>query len=177
MRVSFRELAARINGITTPVGGVSWTPPTLDVEAARRVVAYLENRRVLYSPYELEVPGHVVTSVLEIRAYLNSERAHTDRASSLHQSIAGMESACRKFLDSIQELESCRGLSLEHPERRMLSHLGYRSLTGLDEWIFLTALGELRAVFGLCIGNIAAAYHIDVDQQLASILPYPMSGS
>lgn len=38
-----------------------------------RVIAFLEDRRVLYAPDELEVPSHCVHSVLEIRHFLSGE--------------------------------------------------------------------------------------------------------
>ena len=34
-----------------------------------------------------------------------------------------------------------------------------------------TALGELRSVFGIHIGQIAVSYGIDVEEQLADLLP------
>lgn len=56
----FSEIANRLAGISTPIGGVSWQPAELELSAARRVVTFLEDRRVLYSPSELEVPSHCV---------------------------------------------------------------------------------------------------------------------
>jgi uncharacterized protein DUF6650 len=54
--VKFSEIANRLTGISTPLGGVSWQSSDLEVSAARRVIAFLEDRRVLYAPDELEVP-------------------------------------------------------------------------------------------------------------------------
>jgi len=65
--VKFSEIANRLTGISTPLVGVSWQPTDLEVSAARRVIAFLEDRRVLYAPDSLEVPSHCVESVLEIR--------------------------------------------------------------------------------------------------------------
>ena len=48
--VRFSEIASRMTGISTPIFGVSRTPPSSDVEGARRVIAYLKNRRVLSDP-------------------------------------------------------------------------------------------------------------------------------
>lgn len=41
----------------------------------------------------------------------------------------------------------------------------------LDNMIFTSAVGELRGVFGVMIGQIAKAYGIDVEDELADIIP------
>jgi len=51
------EIAKRLTGISTPFGGVSWVAPEAEVAVARRVIRFLEDRRVLYNPSELEQPG------------------------------------------------------------------------------------------------------------------------
>jgi hypothetical protein len=66
------RLANRLTGISTPLVRVSWQPTDLEVSAARRVIAFLEDRRVLYAPEEMEVASHCVQSVLEIRHFLLS---------------------------------------------------------------------------------------------------------
>ena len=40
--VKFSEIANRLTGISTPLGGVSWQPNDLEVSAARRVIAFLK---------------------------------------------------------------------------------------------------------------------------------------
>ena len=46
----FSEIATRLTGISTPIFGVSWTPAQSDVDAVRRTLVFLEDRRVLYAP-------------------------------------------------------------------------------------------------------------------------------
>jgi hypothetical protein len=79
--VKFSEIANRLTGMSTPLGGVSWRSSDLEVSAARRVIAFLEDRRVLYAPNELEVPSHRVHSVLEIRHVISSELGKLDTKS------------------------------------------------------------------------------------------------
>jgi hypothetical protein len=38
-------------------------------------------------------------------------------------------------------------------------------------WEFISAVGELRGVFGIHIARIAVTYGIDVEKDLASIIP------
>ena len=56
--MKFSEIANRLTGISTPFGGASWQPAEMEIAAARRVIAFLEDRRVLYEPSEMEVPSH-----------------------------------------------------------------------------------------------------------------------
>jgi hypothetical protein len=48
--MKFSEIANRLTGISTPFGGASWKPAEMEIEGARRVIAFLEDRRVLYEP-------------------------------------------------------------------------------------------------------------------------------
>ncbi|MGC2234073.1 MAG: DUF6650 family protein [Candidatus Acidiferrum sp.] len=75
-------------GDSTPLGGVSWQSSDLEVSAvSRRVIAFLEDRRVLYAPDELEVPSHCVHSILEIRRFLTHSQVARYRARNSLQSI------------------------------------------------------------------------------------------
>ncbi len=80
--------------------GISWQPKEPEIDAARRIVTFLEDRRVLYTPSEMEMPDHCVKSVLEIRHYLPDElvRLH---GFGLEDSLRALRAACRKFLDVV----------------------------------------------------------------------------
>jgi hypothetical protein len=80
---------------------VSWRPTDLEVSAARRVIAFLEDRRVLYAPDSLEVPEHCVQSVLEIRRFLSDGLGKHDSGSGFAGSLRAMRAARRKFLDRV----------------------------------------------------------------------------
>lgn len=71
--MKFSEIAKRLTGFSTPVFGVSWNPPESERVVAKRVIAQLEDRRVLYNPSEMEVPDQCVTSVVDIRRMLSRE--------------------------------------------------------------------------------------------------------
>ncbi|HXX46360.1 MAG TPA: DUF6650 family protein [Candidatus Acidoferrales bacterium] len=151
MKLSFREIADRITGISTPIFGISWNPPVLDAQIAKRLITFLEDRRALYNPYELESPPHVIDSVRLIRERLTQDLEQLDRTSTLAESLAAMRAACRKFLDSI-------------PNEHSRMYLG-------PSMVFFSGVGELRGVFGIYIARICVQYGIDVESDLAAILP------
>ena len=70
MKTSFTKIAKSLTGFSTPFFGVSWNPPETDREKARKLIIFLEDRRVLFYPYDMEIPFQVNESILEIRRYL-----------------------------------------------------------------------------------------------------------
>lgn len=157
--MKFSEIVNRLNGISMPLGlgGVSWVPSELSVSAARRVIGYLEDRRVLYAPEEMELTSHCVDSVFQIRSFLTEELTKLDHDSELATGLRAMRAACRKFLDTIG---SRRDVVLN------ATHHGHWA-----SWAFYSALGEMRGTFGVQLARIAAEFKLDIDDDLASILP------
>ena len=153
--MKFDEIASRITGLSCPIFGVSWTPPEPERTVARRVVTFLEDRRVLYAPSEVEVPAHCVESVLHIRHDLTHELQALDRDTSLAATLRALRAACRKFLDTVGPMGHRYGV------------IG----NGYSDWVFIAALGELRGTFGIHLATLATNYGLDVEDDLASILP------
>lgn len=155
--MKFSEIANRLTGISTPFGGASWQPPELEIAGARRVIAFLEDRRVLYDPCEMEVPDHCVPAVIDIRHHLSHELGKLEGGSELAASLQAMRAACWKFLDRVGT-DGLQGIR-------------YASGGGFQSWTFGSAVGELRGTFGIHLAKIAAQFHLDVEDKLASILP------
>ena len=106
----------------------------------------------------MEVPHHCVHSVIDIRRFLTDELGHLDGDTELAKGLRAMRAACRKFLNTVQA-----------DDRDVL---GYADLRGhWVSWVFNGALGELRGVYGVHIAQMAAEYGLDVEDDLASILP------
>ena len=156
--MNFRELLNRITGISCPVFGIQWNPPQAECLVAKRVVTYLEDRRVLYSPSELETPSHCVHSVISIREFLTAELQNLDSISRLAEALRAMRAACRKFLTQVQA-----------DDRRVIQFAAERG--HYASWVFDSALGELRGVFGVHVLQVAVAHGLDVEDDLAAILP------
>jgi hypothetical protein len=149
--VKFTEIASRMTGFSSPIFGVSWQPPTPDVAIARRMIAFLEDRRVLYEPYEVEVPNLCIRSIMRIRDFLTELIAEKAMGKDLEISLRSMRAACRKFMALISRIPSS-DISMNNPD-------------------FNQALGELRGVIGIHVGLLALKYGLEVEDDLASILP------
>lgn len=156
--MKFREILSRLTGLSVPIFGAQWNPPESECAVARRVLAFLEDRRVLFVPSEMEVPEHCVESVLRIREFLTAELGALNPEKKLAPSLRAMRAACRKFLATV-----------EADDHRIIqfgaSHGHYAS------WVFNGAVGELRGVFGVHIASLAASHGLDVEGELATILP------
>lgn len=155
--MKFKEVVARLTGLSIPVFGVSWNPPEAEVTVGRRIIAFLEDRRVLYNPYDMEDPGHCISSVVEIRQFFTVELGMLTDQDGLAANLRAMRAACRKFLDTVGVRDYRRG------------GFGGRGLA--HDWQFMSALGELRGVIGLHVAAIAAKHGLDIDGELEAILP------
>lgn len=156
--MKFQEALSRITGFSVPAFGIQWTPPEAERAVAHRVLTFLEDRRVLYVPSEMEVPSQGVQSVLRIREFLAGELGKRTGDGQLTQSLRAMRAACRKFLDAAG------------PEDGPIVRYGFDH-GHYASWEFNQALGELRGVFGIYIAILAATHGLDIEAGLAAIVP------
>ena len=158
----FKDIAKRMRGfsIELPVigGGLGaeWEPPAIERDIAQRVITFLEDRRALYRGYDLEVAEYVVQSIIEIRRFLTDVLKDLPNEPGLTQHLRYMRGACREFLDTVHRIG-----------RDRIDMYG----GGPRSWEFCTALGELRAIFGIHLGLLAAKYRLGMEGDLAKILP------
>lgn len=156
--MKFSEVVSHVTGLSVPIFGIQWNPPEAECAVARRILAFLEDRRVLFIPSEMEVPCHCVKSVLRIREFLTKELENLDADRELTLSLRAMRAACRKFLATV-EADDSRAI-------RFGGHHGHYA-----SWIFNGSVGELRGVFGVHIARLAASHGLEIEEGLASIIP------
>jgi hypothetical protein len=139
--MKWKEAANRLNGFTIGPFGAQWSPKATDAEVARRVLRFLEDRRVLYNDYAFEEPSHCVQSVFDVRRFLTAEITNLKDGSDLLGPLRVMRAACRKFLDTMQK----------DTGRRVHLHYGH------DSFGFYSALGEFRGAIGRLTHSASAA--------------------
>ncbi len=152
--MKFKEITTRLTGISTPIFGISWNPPEHEISVARKVIAFLEDRRVLYNPAELEVFQFCIESVLQIREFLTEKISTLDDDHEITKDLRAMRAACRKFLDTVHD-----------PKDRIVKYGAH--LNHWASWVFNGAIGELRGVLGMHVAKIASQHGLDVEDQLA----------
>jgi len=160
--LTFLELANRVTGFSIPIFGVSWNPPKLERKVAEDVITFLEDRRVLFNPFELEILEHCKQSVIKTREFLTQQLYDIQRGSDLDQRLRAMRAACRKFLDTLSEHE----VYFRQNDGRLDNNIG---LGG--QMLFYSAMGELRGTLGVHIVHLLIMYGIDCEGDLMSVLP------
>jgi len=165
--VKFKEVVNRINGVSCPIFGVSWDPGQADVEVARKVIAFVEVRRVLFAGYGGEVPDQCVQSVIEIRDFLTEQIGQGRIADELVNPLRVMRRYCVGFLTRVGANERTGG-----GDRFLFIQPGYRMM----DYFFGDALDELRAGVGMQVAIIAASFGLDVEDDLSQKLPAPDPG-
>ena len=149
--------ARRITGISTPFGGIQLADPgPSDSDIVRGLIVFLEDRRVLYNAMDLEVVSQVEHSVHEIREECTKTLTALPPKVFATLPVRAIREAGRRFHDDHQE-------EFRFFDGRRNHYEGSHG--------FFTALGALRATIGLQVASLAAYYDIDVEGDLAAILP------
>lgn len=152
------ETARRITGISTPVFGMQWADPgPTERERVRSFLLGLEDRRALYNPMQLEVRGDVDQSLHKLRQDCTEALRSLSEDAMAVSAIRAVREACRRFHDDAQ-LEF---RLFYHGDGRLEANAG-----------FFMALGALRATIGQQVAVLAAHYDVDIESDLASIMPH-----
>ena len=151
--------ARRITGFSTPLGGIQLADPgPSDAKIVRGFLLFLEDRRVLYNSSDLEVVSQVENSIHEIRKQCTEALQVLPAKAFAIQPIRAIREAGRRFHD-----DQCEEF------RFFDRHRGYHE----GSPGFFTALGALRATIGYQVVMLVAHYDIDVEGDLAAVLPRP----
>ena len=142
----------RLTGVSLPWFGAQWERIPGDREVAEQIITFLENRRVLFGERHVEDHDYCLSSVNDIRHFLTAQ-INAARSEDLRASLRAMRAAGRKFVDAAG------------PDARNFEP-GWPSSNA-----FSLALGDLRTLMGVQIARIATQYDLDIEDDLATILP------
>lgn len=152
--MKFERIYKNITGLSTPIFGIQWNAPAIESDEAKNIVLFLEDRRVLFNHASMEDARHCALSVVEIRSELTKRLQALPSDSNLAKSLKRMRKACQEFSDK-----------LGHPKFQQFDHPIQISM--LERELF-----KLRKKCGVSVAEMAVAYGLDVDDGLASIIPF-----
>lgn len=150
----FKEILSRITGFSVPIFGIQWQPMPAQAKVARDLIRKLEDRRVLFRQGQGERSQYCVSSVLDMRQILTTSMQEVETSSPLYKQLQKIRRACRDFCDVIG---SPKYDAAPDPVQRSL----------LDR-----ELTKLRQTVGGAVAAISISYGIDVEDGLASIIPF-----
>ncbi len=146
--MKFRDIAARITGVSTPVFGVSWEAPPNERTIVRGVLVFIEDRRAFYDNHCVEADHEVFDSVQLVRTEVTRALQQLPEDSKAVPHLQSMRTAIRSYLDAVGPRQERFG-----------------------EYMHRYELSLLRRAIGTNIGFLAVLYGIDVERQLAAIIP------
>lgn len=152
--MKFERIYKNITGLSCPIFGIQWKAPIIEADEAKKIVIFLEAKRVLFNPVDMEGASHCTSSVINIRSELTKVLQGLPSDSHLAKQLRKMRKACQEFCDSVG---SPNFIQLDHP---------------VQISILKRALFKLRQKCGNSLAEIAVTYGLDVDDELAIIIPF-----
>jgi hypothetical protein len=150
MTLRWTEIASRLNQVGIGSFAVGWQPLEADSAVARRVIRFLEDRRMLFNDCADEDLNHCLQSADQIRSFMTAELGRLPDDSPLLPFFRAIRKAARDFVDHFPHGAS-------HP---------YHANASL-----LIRLGQIRRDIGFQVALIAARWEIDVEEDLSKVLP------
>jgi hypothetical protein len=156
--------ANRVSGFSTPFGGVSWEPKQDEAEEIRKLLAFIEDRRVFHITDERNIeittgshkmqPKYVVDSIQKIREEITGSLRSMSFSAVTRGCLERMRAACRQYLDT--------------------NYVIVPTLVRLIEKRAKT-IGEFRAAMGIEIARLCALHQLDVEEDLVPLVNYGLN--
>jgi hypothetical protein len=139
-----------------PFFTITWSVEPSDAQHAQTVISELENRRVLWGARNSGDELHCLESAKELRGFLHNLLTTSGliHSNNLRSSLGAMRAACLYF----DTAGGNNGINFTHPKPDLVQP-------------FSLALGELRSRFGTQVELLAYHYKLEIDENLAKILP------
>lgn len=123
----------RITGIDTPIGGISWEYTDSEKKGVQQLFDYLETKRLLINPIEMEKKDWCILSAIEIKQKINEINIKFDFKNDTKLITKAMIDACNTFLDDLQNVKN--------------SGIIYKSNGDWEDIVFSKAMKKFRKQF------------------------------
>jgi len=95
----------RIKGLDTPIVGVSWEYTDSEKKGIQQLFDYLETKRLLINPIDMENKDWCISSVIEIKNEVYEINAKFDFQNDTKSITKKMLDACNTFLDGLYNVK------------------------------------------------------------------------
>ena len=135
-----------LNGFSTSIGGISWNKTTSSKELFTHLLFFLESKRILVNPIELEFKDWCIESVLEIKQQLVNITQEVKLKDFDADRIRNLIDACNNYLDTVIPMN--------------LTGIIYKKDGRWEDLSFDRAMKEFRASFKQEIEKIEKKYRL-----------------
>ena len=135
-----------LNGFSTSIGGISWNKTTSSKELFTHLLFFLESKRILVNPIELEFKDWCIESVLEIKKQLVNITQEVKLKDFDADKIRNLVDACNNYLDTVTPMN--------------LTGIIYKKDGRWEDLSFDRAMKEFRASFKQEIEKIEKKYRL-----------------
>lgn len=97
-------MGLELNGFSTSLGGISWNKTTSSKEMFTHLLFFLESKRILVNPIELEFKDWCIESVLEIKQQLVNITQELKLKAFDAAIIRNLIDACNDYLDTVRPM-------------------------------------------------------------------------
>jgi len=135
-----------LNGFSTSLGGISWNKTTSSKEMFSHLLFFLESKRILVNPIELEFKDWCIESVLEIKQQLVNITQEVELKDFDADMIRNLVDACNTYLDTVTPMN--------------LPGIIYKKDGRWEDLNFDRAMKDFRNSFKLEIAKIEKKYRL-----------------
>lgn len=142
-----------LSGISSPFFGLSWEKKLSEKEMFAHLLLYLESKRILVNPIEMEKKEWCIESVLEIKSSLISitNGFPLNNADSL-QIIRNLIDSCNEYLDTVSHLN--------------LPNIIFKDGDNWEDINFDKAMKAFRSLFKTEINKIENNYKLTFNKEI-----------
>ena len=141
-----------LSGVSTPLGGISWSRNAAGKDMFSYLLIFLESKRILVNPIEMEKKEWCIESVLEIRNTLVSAAQNVSFAQFDTETLRKMIDGCNAYLDAVSPMA--------------LPAIIFKNGDKWEDISFDNAMKAFRNVFRAEIANIESHYGLQFAKQI-----------
>lgn len=137
----------KVTGLSTPFGGISWEYSETEKKGVQELFFFLETKRILVNPIEMEIKQWCIESAFEIKKKITEIYSQYHFSNHTTDCIRSMIDACNNFLDKINDVKET----------------GIIYKNGNGDWVdstFSSAMKQFRKSFRDNINLLSYAYNV-----------------